>query len=100
MQYWQRYSQPASPYWLSKLFVALAVPADSPLWTATENQGPWESLGDRVANVYLPGPGLHVSNHGPSGAAEIRPGKVGARRADMLYTRLAYSTLVFAKNEE
>lgn len=41
----QSYSGTASPYWWSKLFLALCLPEDSPFWTAMENEGGWESPG-------------------------------------------------------
>ncbi len=88
----QSYSHPASPYWLSKLFVALHLPPDSPFWTATENEGHWPELVDRAESRFVAGPGLCLSHHGPTGTAELRPGKAGHDRPNMLYTRLAYNT--------
>ncbi|MFW5840356.1 MAG: DUF2264 domain-containing protein [Planctomycetota bacterium] len=90
----QGYSQAASPYWLSKLFVALALPADSPFWQARENDGPWQQLEDRAQTVYLPGPGLCITSDGTTGQAELRAGKVQGGKSSFLYTRLAYSTLL------
>ncbi len=94
----QNYSGPASPYWASKAFLALLVPADHPLWTATEEKAPSEGP-DRV--VALPGPGLLVHstradgivrlhNHGSD---HVRPheGERGIAD-DPHYDRDAYST--------
>ncbi|MGX5207837.1 DUF2264 domain-containing protein [Streptomyces violaceus] len=92
----QRYSGPASPYWASKAFLGLLLPADHPVWTATEEPGPVESADLRLA---LPAPGwlLHSTatdgivrlvNHGsdrlppPPATAEDSPH----------YARFAYSS--------
>ncbi|XES01174.1 DUF2264 domain-containing protein [Streptomyces sp. S1D4-11] len=37
----QRYSGPASPYWASKAFLGLLLPADHPVWTAPESRDRW-----------------------------------------------------------
>ncbi|MFF0744425.1 DUF2264 domain-containing protein [Streptomyces sp. NPDC004111] len=87
----QNYSGPGSPYWASKGFLGLLLPADHPVWTATEEPLPAETA-DRVTPVGPPNfllqstasDGLvrlhnHGSNHvGP----EDDPG----------YARFAYST--------
>ncbi|MGW0708404.1 DUF2264 domain-containing protein [Streptomyces sp. NPDC002643] len=93
----QRYSGPGSPYWASKGFLALLLPPEDPVWTATEEPAPVEGA-DRV--LPLPAPGLLIQttagdglvrlhNHGSykldSRAPEAAPG-------DPLYARLAYST--------
>ncbi|WP_407562244.1 DUF2264 domain-containing protein [Streptomyces sp. 184] len=91
----QRYSGPASPYWASKAFLGLLLPAHHPVWTATEEPGPVDTADRSLA---LPAPGwlLHSTcadgivrlvNHGsdrlppPPAAAEDNPH----------YTRFAYS---------
>jgi hypothetical protein len=58
----QHYSGPASPYWASKAFVGLLLPADHPVWTERESAAPIDD-GDRV--VAMPGPGwlLHATRH-------------------------------------
>ncbi|GAA2512170.1 DUF2264 domain-containing protein [Streptomyces gobitricini] len=94
----QSYSGPASPYWASKAFVALLVPADDPLWTVREEAAPAER-GDRV--LALPAPGLLVQTTGADGVARLHnhgsdalPPFAGdtAEGHDVLYGRLAYST--------
>ncbi|MFH8492960.1 DUF2264 domain-containing protein [Streptomyces coeruleorubidus] len=92
----QRYSGPASPYWASKAFLGLLLPADHPVWTAPEEPGPVETADVRLA---LPAPGwlLHSTaadgivrlvNHGsdrlppPPATAEDSPH----------YARFAYSS--------
>jgi hypothetical protein len=92
----QRYSGPASPYWASKAFLGLLLPADHPVWTVPEEPGPVETADVRLA---LPAPGwlLHSTaadgivrlvNHGsdrlppPPATAEDSPH----------YARFAYSS--------
>ncbi|MET7984945.1 DUF2264 domain-containing protein [Streptomyces sp. NPDC005281] len=86
----QHYSGPASPYWASKAFVALLLPAEHEVWTATEEPGPAERA-DAVTPVGPPNwllqstrsDGLvRLHNHGSEDV-----------RYDPYYTRLAYSTV-------
>jgi hypothetical protein len=89
----QGYSCAASPFWISKLpFMALLLPADSPFWTAVESEGPWRALGTKSRTVALNGPGLALTVHGSTGAAELRNARVTARQSDPNYSRLAYNT--------
>jgi hypothetical protein len=98
----QGYSSAASPYWWSKVFLALCLPEASPFWTATEHEGGWESLtpqpplpageGERQRTYHLPGPGMAITMHGPTGAAELRTAKVATKKSNLLYTRLVYNT--------
>jgi hypothetical protein len=81
-----------SPFWLAKVFLALDLPADSPFWTAVENEGDWDELGDGQETFALDAPGLVISRHGKAGTAELRPGKCLARDSDPNYTRLTYNT--------
>ncbi|MCB7137433.1 DUF2264 domain-containing protein [Cellulosimicrobium marinum] len=92
----QSYTGPGSPYWASKGLVGLALPADHPAWTATEEPLPVER-GDVLRAVTAPGwlvSGTHadgvvrVVNHGTDHAHE------GDRVGDSpLYARLGYSTV-------
>ncbi|MEU2719521.1 DUF2264 domain-containing protein [Streptomyces smyrnaeus] len=94
----QNYSGPASPYWASKGFVALLVPPDDPLWTATEEAAPSEGPDRALA---LPAPGLLLQSTGSDGLVRLhnhgshtlRPwqGEEFAEE-DPLYARFAYST--------
>ncbi|MFF5362587.1 DUF2264 domain-containing protein [Streptomyces scabiei] len=86
----QGYSGPASPYWASKGFLGLLLPADHEVWTATEEPGPVE-LEDELRPVGPPNwllqstrsDGLvRLHNHGSEDV-----------RYDPFYTRLAYSTV-------
>jgi hypothetical protein len=96
----QHYSGPASPYWASKAFLGLLLPADHPVWTDAEEPAPVETA-DHVR--WLPGPGwlLHSTrrdgivrllNHGSDG--NDPPGLEGAKpaRDDPHYARLSYAT--------
>ncbi|MEP7765477.1 DUF2264 domain-containing protein [Sanguibacter sp. 25GB23B1] len=91
----QSYSGPGSPYWASKGMIGLALPADHPVWTATEEPLPLETA-DRLRIVRAPGwivsgtraDGIvRVVNHGTDHATE------GAQGGDSpLYARIGYST--------
>jgi hypothetical protein len=91
----QAYSGPGSPYWASKGLLGLALPADHPVWTASEEPLPVER-GDVLRAVRAPGwiitgtraDGLvRVVNHGTDHARE------GDAVGDSpLYARLGYST--------
>lgn len=58
----QPYSGPASPYWASKGFLGLLLPADHPVWTAREVPLPIEE-GDRYTALPAPGWLLHGTRH-------------------------------------
>lgn len=92
----QHYSGPASPYWASKAFLGLLLPADHPVWTEREAAAPIDE-GDRV--VALPGPGwlLHATRHD----GVVRVVNHGSDRArhlaadgleDPHYARLGYAS--------
>jgi hypothetical protein len=86
----QNYSCPASPFIMFLPFVCLALPDDSPFWTARENEGFWATLGDRSDQIVLDRPGLVLVNHGRTGTAEIIPGKT--YYADQNYSKLVFNT--------
>jgi hypothetical protein len=86
----QNYSCPASPFLMFLPFICLALPDDSPFWTAKENEGTWEKLGDRSAKVVLEKPGLVLVNHGKTGTSEIISGKV--YYDDHNYSKLSFNT--------
>jgi len=86
----QSYSCSASPFTMFMPFLNLALPEGSPFWTATENEGPWESLGSRSKNIVLDKPGIMLTIHGKTGASEIRPAKVNEENHN--YNRLCYNT--------
>jgi len=86
----QNYSCSGSPFIMFLPFICLALPVDSPFWTATENDGMWETLGKKSKKVVLDHPGLMLVNHGKTGTSEIIPGKV--YYDDPNYSKLAYNT--------
>jgi hypothetical protein len=86
----QNYSCPASPFIMFLPFIALALPEDSPFWTAKENDGMWAALGTGSRRTVLEKPGLVLVNHGGSGASEIIPGKV--YDDDHNYSKLVFNT--------
>ncbi len=86
----QNYSCAASPFLMFLPFICLALPDDSPFWTAKENEGMWETLGTKSKKVILENPGLVLVNHGKTGTSEIVPGKV--YYDDPNYSKLVYNT--------
>jgi hypothetical protein len=86
----QNYSCSGSPFLMFLPFICLALPEDSPFWTAKENDGLWESLGCDSSKLVLENPGLVLVNHGKTGTSEIIPGKV--YYDDPNYSKLAYNT--------
>ena len=93
----QGYSCAESPFWLGKAFLCLHLPADHPFWTAKENNGTWDRLGEReVKTTCLDGPALCFSNHQASGETILRTGKVVKAPGDIHgmwnYSKLCYNT--------
>ena len=86
----QNYSCAGSPFLMFLPFICLALPEDSPFWTAKENDGLWEKLGDNSNKLLLENPGLLLVNHGKTGTSEIIPGKV--YYDDPNYSKLSYNT--------
>lgn len=86
----QNYSCAASPFLMFLPFICLALPDDSPFWTAKENEGDWEKLGNNSNKIILENPGLVLVNHGKTGTSEIIPGKV--YYDDPNYSKLVYNT--------
>jgi hypothetical protein len=94
----QAYSCRGSVFWMAKAFLGLLVPATSPFWTATENEGPWakEMKPGTVFNKFEPGPSMLVTDYPNSGAAEIRDAPhqpaSDANRGNENYNRLSYNS--------
>ncbi|MFF2959251.1 DUF2264 domain-containing protein [Streptomyces sp. NPDC057963] len=97
----QPYSGPASPYWASKGFLGLLLPADHPVWTERELPLPIEESDQYTA---LPAPGWllhgtrddgivrlinHGSDHNPPYTEAADPSE---GTADPHYGKFAYST--------
>ncbi len=70
----QIYSCRGSVFWMAKAFLGLLVPADSPFWTAKENEGPWEKVLDaaKVYNKFQPGSNILITDYPAIGASEVR----------------------------
>ncbi len=93
----QGYSCAESPFWLGKAFLCLHLPAEHPFWTARENNGTWERLGEGEVKVTaLDGPALCFSNHEKNGETILRTGKVVKHPGDLHgmwnYSKLCYNT--------
>ncbi len=86
----QNYSCPASPFIMFLPFICLALPDDSPFWSARENEGFWPELKEESRISVLGNPGLVLVNHGKTGTSEIIPGKVFYD--DPNYSKLVYNT--------
>ncbi|MET9652190.1 DUF2264 domain-containing protein [Streptomyces sp. NPDC006460] len=91
----QPYSGPASPYWASKGFAGLLLPADHPVWTSTEEPLPVERTDTEFP---LPAPGWLVSGTRDDGI--VRLVQHGGDHADprfletddSVYARHVYAT--------
>ncbi|MET7852984.1 DUF2264 domain-containing protein [Streptomyces avermitilis] len=86
----QGYSGPASPYWASKAFLGLLLPADHEVWTAPEEPGPAERA-DAVTPIAAPNWLLQSTRS--DGVVRLHNHGSEDVRYDPHYTRLAYSTV-------
>lgn len=86
----QNYSCAGSPMIMFIPFICLALPENSPFWTARENEGLWENLGNKTNIEILNNPGLVLANHGKTGTTDIIPGKV--YYDDHNYSKLTYNS--------
>ncbi|KAB2975470.1 DUF2264 domain-containing protein [Streptomyces sp. SS1-1] len=85
----QGYSGPASPYWASKGFLGLLLPAGHPVWTATEEPAPVER---EDAVTALAAPNWLLQSTRSDGLVRLHNHGSEDVRYDPYYTRLAYST--------
>ncbi|MFF4148856.1 DUF2264 domain-containing protein [Streptomyces sp. NPDC001651] len=85
----QGYSGPASPYWASKGFLGLLLPADHPVWTAPEEPAPAER---EDAVTALAAPNWLLQSTRSDGVVRLHNHGSEDVRYDPYYTRLAYST--------
>ncbi len=85
----QGYSGPASPYWASKGFLGLLLPAEHEVWTAPEEPGP---AGRADAVRPLPAPNWLVQSTRSDGLVRLHNHGSEDVRYDPFYTRLAYSS--------
>lgn len=97
----QTYSCRGSVYWMGKAFLGLMIPDDNPFWTATENEGPWESEfeKDKVYHKFQKSSDILITDYPNIGASEIRAWcnvpVVSARepfRGSENYNRLSYNS--------
>ncbi|MBQ1312248.1 MAG: DUF2264 domain-containing protein, partial [Blautia sp.] len=93
----QSYSCQESVFWMGKAFLCLHLKKDHPFWTATENNGFWEKMGEmECRETILPGPGLALTNHKANGESILRSGKVLRNKSDIHgiwgYAKLCYNT--------
>ncbi|MEU8527512.1 DUF2264 domain-containing protein [Streptomyces sp. NPDC048629] len=92
----QPYSGPASPYWASKGFLGLLLPADHEVWTARELPLPVEEA-DQYTALPVPGWLLHGTRHDGivrlvNHGSDHHPPEPAEVSADPHYAALAYST--------
>ena len=97
----QIYSCRGSVYWCGKAFLGLLLPEDSPYWSATENEGPWENelKEGNVYHKFQPATNLLITNYPNCGGSEMRSWchESVARdwqkfRSSENYNKLAYHT--------
>lgn len=97
----QGYSCRGSAFWMGKAFLGLLVPAGSPFWTATENEGPWakEMVKGKVYNKFQDSSKILITDYPGIGASEIRAWcnvkLIGASepfRSSENYNRLSYNS--------
>lgn len=93
----QGYSCAESPFWMGKAFLCLHLPEDHPFWTAKENNGTWEKLGENeVKQTALDGPALCFTNHKANGETVLRTGKIvkniGDKHGLWNYAKLCFNT--------
>ncbi|MFI5693387.1 DUF2264 domain-containing protein [Kribbella sp. NPDC051586] len=86
----QPYSGPASPYWASKGFLGLLLPADHEVWTTRESALPLDEQ-DQVRAMPAPGFLIQATKH--DGIVRLlNHGSDHGGEGDPHYNRLAYST--------
>ncbi|WP_307713942.1 DUF2264 domain-containing protein [Streptomyces sp. V4I23] len=88
----QSYSGPASPYWASKGFLGLLLPATHPVWTDPEEPLPAET---EDAVTTLGPPGMLIQSTAADGLVRLHnhgSNHVDPREDDPGYARFAYST--------
>jgi hypothetical protein len=97
----QSYSGPGSPYWATKAFAGLLLPAEHPLWAAPEEPLPAE--GDQA--FVLPAPGWLVTSRAVDGVVRVtNHGTTTAPAGSTLpesplYERLTYTTATSPRHD-
>ncbi|UCD37141.1 MAG: DUF2264 domain-containing protein, partial [Fidelibacterota bacterium] len=95
----EKYSGPASPLWLNKVFAAFLMPADHPFWTAPEEPLPVEKGNYCITHKV---PGFLVQGHQGTGHIQLinqgsdsyvnAPTDWKTQASDSLYLKFAYSS--------
>lgn len=97
----QPYSCRGSAFWMGKAFLGLMIPENNAFWTATENEGAWQTELQKgnVYNKYQDSSHLLITDYPNIGASEIRAWckvkAIGANepfRASENYNRLSYNS--------
>jgi len=95
----QSYSCRGSVYWCGKAFLGLLLPESNPYWSATENEGAWETkelAKGTVFNKFENGSNILLTDYPNIGASEIRSCcslRVGKQHLGAeTYNRLAYNS--------
>lgn len=97
----QPYSCRGSVFWMGKALLGLMIPEDNPFWTATENEGAWQTelKKGNVYNKYQDSSHILITDYPNIGASEIRAWckvkAIGANepfRASENYNRLSYNS--------
>jgi hypothetical protein len=94
----QTYSCRGRAFWLGKLFLGLLTPADSPFWTAKENEGAWATdlKPGNVYNRFAKKSNTLITDYPDIGASEVRvwcySKTVGVYQGTENYTRLSYNS--------
>jgi len=94
----QEYSCRGSAYWLGKFFLGMLIPEDNIFWTATENNGAWDSEIKEAGLVhkFAADAELLITDYRDIGASEVRSWsgtkKVGYYEGTENYNKLAYNS--------
>lgn len=86
----QTYSSAGSPFSMFIPYISLALSEESPFWSAVENEGDWDKLGNNAKITELKGPGIVSVQYGQTGVTELHTGKVAS--SDQNYNKLCYNT--------
>ncbi|WP_363208675.1 DUF2264 domain-containing protein [Rhodococcus ruber] len=96
----QRYSGPASPYWVSKAYAALLIPAESSLWGTMDREEarprfPMPSQSGIATSSSYGGRLVILANHGSRDQHSLND---PSSEEDPLYNHLAYSNYTLPLN--
>lgn len=95
----QSYSCRGSVYWMGKIFFGLYTPADSPFWTAVENEGDWNTKIQKavVYNELQKNTDILITDYANIGASELRTSTsskvINGYHGSECYNRLSYNSV-------